>query len=256
MAGRGWGGFGCHLTQTLITAAAEPALHSRLRSRGCGHTPGPGPLGRCCSLGPCSWDGTGSSDLVGFAFQDCNPGLCPSLGRIWPQVEDTAPLGAHLDPFRSQTSAPLPVLGWSLLSPGEPVASFTARLGWKGWYEQYWGEQRGVCGDGDFLRFPCKSGLWVAVPALAVGAALQRADSAGFLLLQPLGNFPFTGTREEPANSAITTEIRAACAGWGRRAPGRGWGKSELELPERLRFRAGTSVLRRQRVCVNSSCSA
>lgn len=37
MAGRRWGGFGCRLTQTLITAAAEPALHSRLPSRGCGH---------------------------------------------------------------------------------------------------------------------------------------------------------------------------------------------------------------------------
>lgn len=169
-----------------------------------------------------------------FCFPRLQPGALPVAGQDVAAGggHSSAPLGARLDPFRSQTSAPLPMLvprtpalGWSLLSPGEPVASFTARLAWKGWYRQYWGEQRGVCDDGDFLRFPCRSGLWVAVPALAAGAALQHADSAGFLLLPPLGNFPFTGTREKPANSAIATEIRAVCAGWGWRAPGRGQGE-------------------------------
>lgn len=69
MSGRGWGGFSCHLTRTLITAEAEPSaapVSAELWLRA--HVGAGAAGGRCHSLSPCSWDATESPDLVGFAF--------------------------------------------------------------------------------------------------------------------------------------------------------------------------------------------
>lgn len=143
MSGRGWGGFSCHLTWTLITAEAEPstALASaepRLRA----HVGAGAAGGRCRSLGLCSWDATESPDLVGFTFKDCNLGAVPFAGQdpATGRGSSTAPSEVLMSFYLDQRhllcslswSPCTPALGWSLLSLGEPVAPAQLHLplGW------------------------------------------------------------------------------------------------------------------------------
>lgn len=147
MSGRGWGGFSCRLTWTLITAEAEPstALASaepRLRA----HVGAGAAGGRCCSLDLCSWDATESPDLVGFTFKDCNLGAVPFAGQdlATGRGSSTAPSeSADVLLFRSKTSTLLPELvplhsctglvpavSWGTC--GSCPTSFATRLGLKG----------------------------------------------------------------------------------------------------------------------------
>lgn len=144
MSGRGWGGFSCHLTRTLITAEAEPStalasaeprLWTHVRAGAAG--------GRCCSLVLCSWDATESPDLVGFAFKDCNLGAAPFPGSgrgLRKQHSTVGSTDVLLDQMHLPAPALVPLHPCAGLVPavswgtcGSCPASFATRLGLKGW---------------------------------------------------------------------------------------------------------------------------